>query len=192
MNKKLKLLAALITISAAGLLSQPAASLAADSAPPPPPPMAGAGPGMGQGMGPGMGPGMMGGPGMGRKGPGMEGRFGKALGLSADQKAKIKAIREAGWKTCEPLRKSLFETQKKIEAAIKATPFDENAVRSLAQSESDTRVNLEVTRAQTRSQIYAILTPEQQRKLDQLMAERRGPGMPHCRCRKNPPAGQGS
>ncbi len=180
MNKKLKLLAALITISAAGLLSQPAASLAADSAPPPPPPMAGAGPGMGQGMGPGMG-------------PGMEGRFGKALGLSADQKAKIKAIREAGWKTCEPLRKSLFETQKKIEAAIKATPFDENAVRSLAQSESDTRVNLEVTRAQTRSQIYAILTPEQQRKLDQLMAERRGPEMPHCRCRKNPPASrQGS
>ncbi len=184
MNKKLKLLAALITISAAGLLSQPAASLAADSAPPPPP-MAGAGPGMG--------PGMMGGPGMGMKGPGMEGRFGKALGLSAEQKAKIKAVREAGWKTCEPLRKSLFETQKKIEAAIKATPFDENAVRSLAQSESDTRVNLEVTRAQTRSQIYAILTPEQQRKLDQLMAERRGPGMPHCRCRKNPPAaGQGS
>ncbi len=113
-----------------------------------------------------------GGPGMHRgMGPGKRfARMARKLDLTAEQQTQIKAILEAERENVAPLRKQLAETRVKILKAVKAEPFDEAAVRSLASSQNDARVEVIVSRARVRSRILALLTPEQREQ-----AERFGP-----------------
>ncbi len=88
-------------------------------------------------------------------------RMARRLDLTEEQQAQIKAILESERTTAAPLRQQLAESRKKMREAVLAEPFDESAVRTLAESESETRIELEVSRARAKSRIHALLTPEQ-------------------------------
>ena len=108
-----------------------------------------------------------GGPSGGRMGKGSGrhfARLAKALDLTDAQKEQVKAILETEREKVAPLRQTLGETREKIRQAVEAKPFDEAAVRSLAASQNETRTELVVSRARVKSQIFALLSPEQQER----------------------------
>ena len=88
-------------------------------------------------------------------------RMARKLDLTEAQQEQVRAIQDSEREKTAPFRQQLAETRKKIREAIEAEPFDEETVRSLAKRRSEMRVELEVSRARTRSRIHALLTPEQ-------------------------------
>jgi len=88
-------------------------------------------------------------------------RMAKKLGLTEAQKEQVKAILTSEREKAAPLKQQLAENREKIRQVIETTPFDEAAVRTLAESQKQTHVELVVSRARTKSQIFAILSPEQ-------------------------------
>jgi Spy/CpxP family protein refolding chaperone len=95
-------------------------------------------------------------------------RMAKKLDLTEAQQEQVKAILESEREKAEPLRQQLAETREKIRKAIEAEPFDEAAVRALAASQNETRVELVVSRARVRGQIFALLSPEQREQAMKL------------------------
>ena len=108
-----------------------------------------------------------GGPSGGRMGKGSGrhfARLAKALDLTDAQKEQVKTILETEREKVAPFRQKLGETREKIRRAVEAEPFDEAAVRSLASSQNETRTELMVSRARVKSQIFALLSPEQRER----------------------------
>jgi len=95
-------------------------------------------------------------------------RMAKKLNLTEAQKEQVKAILASEREKTEPLRQQLAENRENLRKAIHAQPFDEATVRALAAKQNDTRVELVVSRARARSQIYALLSPEQQESAGKL------------------------
>lgn len=96
------------------------------------------------------------------KGPGKHfARMAKKLELTGIQREQVKAILDAERENVAPLRQQLAENRENLRKAIEAAPFDEAVVRALAERQNETRVELVVSRARAKSQIFALLTPEQ-------------------------------
>ena len=109
-------------------------------------------------------------------------RMTRVLDLSSAQQEKIRALVDAHRQQCDPLREQLRTSHEALRAAEKKTPFDEAAVRALAAKQSQLQTELVVSRAKLRSQIDAVLTPEQRQLAVRLRPEpgegregRRGP-----------------
>ena len=102
-------------------------------------------------------------------------RMAKKLNLTEAQKEQVKAILASEREKTEPLRQRLAENRKNLRKAIEAQPFDEATVRTLAAKQNDTRVELVVSRARARSQIYALLSPEQRESARKLGPMGEGP-----------------
>lgn len=119
--------------------------------------------------------------GHGGMGPGRHfARMAKELNLTEDQKTQIKTILESERQNAAPLRKQLAENREEMRKAIESQPFDESAVRALATRQNAARVELIVSRARVKSQIHALLTPEQRDMAKKLRAEGKGRhGHPH-------------
>ena len=103
------------------------------------------------------------------------GRLAKQLNLSDAQKVQIKQIREAGKAKVQPLRENMKSIHQQMNAATADGKFDEAQVQSLATQQADIMAQLTVEKERTKSQIYAILTPEQQtqaKALKEQMKER--------------------
>ncbi|MGA6993368.1 MAG: Spy/CpxP family protein refolding chaperone [Candidatus Deferrimicrobiaceae bacterium] len=104
-------------------------------------------------------------------------RMAKKLDLTEAQKEQVKAILASERDKAEPLRQQLAENRENLRKAIEAEPFDEATVRALAESRNKTRVELVVSRARTKSRIFALLSPEQRelaRKLGPMGEGRHG------------------
>ena len=95
-------------------------------------------------------------------------RMAKKLNLTEAQKEQVKAILASELEKSEPLRQQLAENRKNLRKAIEAQPFDEATVRTLAAKQNETRVELIVSRSRARSQIYALLSPEQRESAGKL------------------------
>jgi Spy/CpxP family protein refolding chaperone len=67
---------------------------------------------------------------------------------------------------------NLLNAEKALREAIAKNPNDETTIRSLSATVGNARTELTVQRAKIRSQIVAILTPEQKDKLAQLDQKR--------------------
>lgn len=89
-------------------------------------------------------------------------RMAKKLDLTDAQQEQVKAILTSEREIVAPLRQQLAEYRQNLRKAIEAEPFDEATVRALAAGQNETRVELVVSRARTKSRIFALLTPEQQ------------------------------
>jgi len=116
-----------------------------------------------------------GGPGFPGKGhgPGMHmDRMAEVLGLSDTQKDKVSAILKAEQEKTEPLRQQLFENRKQIMETAFSGKFDEAAVRAIAAKQAPIITELIVSHARAKSEIHALLTPEQR-----TLAEKLGPMM---------------
>ena len=124
-----------------------------------------------QGQGPGRrgGPGGFGGPG----GPGGPGGLPlQALNLTEAQQDQIKQLmqqsRQQNQNVGEQLR-SAMEAQRK---AVETIPVDEGLIRSTTQALVDAQTEMAIQQARLRSEIFTLLTPDQQAQVRKLQAER--------------------
>jgi Spy/CpxP family protein refolding chaperone len=81
-------------------------------------------------------------------------------GIMADEKTKIK-----------PMMQQLRQNQQAEDANVNGS-FDENQARTFASKQAQLMTDLIVEKERMRSQVYAVLTPEQRQKALQLMQER--------------------
>jgi len=104
-------------------------------------------------------------------------RMAQVLDLTAAQKEKVSAIVKAEQEKTEPLRQQLFENRDKFRQTTFSEKFDEAAVRAIAAKQAQIQTELMVSHAKTKSEIFALLTPEQRtlaQKLGPMMGPRHG------------------
>ena len=89
--------------------------------------------------------------------------------LSADQKTQAKAIFQAAKQAGAPIRTQLQANRQAMVAAIKAG--DAAQIQSLATAGGALQGQLMANRASAMAKLYAMLTPDQQTKLDQMQAK---------------------
>ena len=168
MNAKLKKIAVIGTLLAAGTLGATAIAQ-------------GPGFGPGGGYGPGYGPGMMGGYGPGRgMGPGYGRGFGpgggygpgggamlESLNLTDEQRDRIQVIREENrqknWAAMGQVRTEMF----KLRRMVSADNADTNAVLEQQKKVDELRRQMLASRLEARKQVEAVLTPEQRKQFRQ-------------------------
>lgn len=113
------------------------------------------------------------GPGFGRghgHGGWMLGRMSKELNLTADQQTQIKSIMQTERSKTQPLMQQMRQNEQAQNATINGN-FDEAQARAFAQKQTQIMNDLIVEKQRTKSQIYAVLTPEQRQKALQLMQQ---------------------
>lgn len=131
------------------------------------------GPDMAQrmGPGPGMGYGMEGGFGM-RGGRGMD-RALTAVGVSADQKAKIRQIMQAARTDLAAQRDARWKLHEQMRALFSAPSIDAGAVEGLRQQMLAQHDAASKRMTQAMLDAARVLTPEQRKALADRMAQRR-------------------
>ena len=92
----------------------------------------------------------------------------KTLSLSDTQKEQIKSIIKAEKQKNSPLMKRLAENSRELRKVMLAGTFDESKIRPLAENQGRIKADLIVSRAKVRSQILAVLTPEQREKAEKM------------------------
>jgi len=95
----------------------------------------------------------------------------KELNLTTDQQTQIKSIMQAQKSKTQPLMQQMRQNRQAESANITGN-FDENQARTFANKQSQIMSDLIVEQERTKSQIYAVLTPEQRQKAQQLMQQR--------------------
>lgn len=95
-------------------------------------------------------------------------RMSKELNLTSDQQAKIKTILETEQAKMQPMRQQLRQNRQ-AENSSSTGAFDEAQVRAFASKQAQIMTDLTVERERTKSQILAVLTPDQRTKALALM-----------------------
>jgi Spy/CpxP family protein refolding chaperone len=116
-----------------------------------------------QGAGPGFG--------FGRHGGWMLKHMAKQLNLTDAQQAQIRTIMQGERPKIQPLMQQLRQNEQAQNAAITGD-FNEAQARAFAQKQTQIMNDLIVEKQRVKSQIYAVLTPEQRQKAIQLMQQR--------------------
>jgi Spy/CpxP family protein refolding chaperone len=95
----------------------------------------------------------------------------KQLNLTEAQQTQIKGIMASEKTKIKPMMQQLRQNQQAEDANINGS-FDENQARTFANKQAQLMTDLIVEKERMRSQVYAVLTPEQRQKALQLMQER--------------------
>ncbi len=126
------------------------------------------------------GPGGPGGPGGRFGGPGGFGRGGfggplamlRQLDLTEDQRAQVKQVMDSHRDELRAVGEKLRAAHTAQQNAVTATPFDEQAVRTQAAELATLSADAAVLQAKVHSEVFAVLTPQQQAKAAELKAQR--------------------
>jgi protein CpxP len=95
----------------------------------------------------------------------------RQLNLTETQKTQIKGIMAEEKTKIKPMMQQLRQNEQAENANVNGS-FDENQARAFANKQAQLMTDLIVEKERTRSQVYALLTPEQRQKALQLMQER--------------------
>lgn len=95
----------------------------------------------------------------------------RSLGLTEDQKAKLKELRAASRTNIKPVREAMKANREKMRTLTANGAFDEGQVTALANERAGLQAKLIVERQRMRSQLFAILTDEQKAKLAEMKAK---------------------
>ncbi|HLW51572.1 MAG TPA: Spy/CpxP family protein refolding chaperone [Candidatus Angelobacter sp.] len=98
-------------------------------------------------------------------------RMTRELNLTDAQQTQIKGILQSEKAKTQPLRQQLRQNQLSQNSAATAGAFDEAQARAFANKQAQIMSDLMVEKARTKSQIFAVLTPDQRQKAQQLMQE---------------------
>lgn len=124
------------------------------------------------GRGPGGPMGRRGGPG----GPGGPGGFApmmlRQLDLTSEQRDKVKQIMDSHRDEQRGLMERSMKAHEALAEASTTGAFDEGAVRARAAEVAAVESDMAVAQARVFSEVYQILTPEQQTKLKEMQARR--------------------
>jgi Spy/CpxP family protein refolding chaperone len=121
-----------------------------------------------------------GGPGgfIGRRGPGGPGGGRGAglplreLGLTDTQREQVRTAMGAHKGEFDAIATRLRTARTALQDAVTAATFDEGAVRAKAADLAAVEADAAVLRAKAHAEVWALLTPEQQQKAQQLKAQR--------------------
>ncbi len=102
-------------------------------------------------------------------------RMGVVLDLTAPQKKQLRNLFDQHWKEHQAMRTEMQSSRDAMQATRWDKNFNEKEFRAQAQKHADLKTDMMVDRAKRQQQVLAILTPEQQKKMEQL----RGLGMGH-------------
>ncbi|GFO58369.1 hypothetical protein GMST_06940 [Geomonas silvestris] len=97
-------------------------------------------------------------------------RLAVKLGMTEAQKTQAKAVLETSRSQAKPLVASLKTERLQLRNLIHSGTADEAAVRAQSAKVAAVQADLAVQRAQTVQKLVALLTPEQQKKLQGLKA----------------------
>lgn len=95
----------------------------------------------------------------------------RQLNLTEAQQTQIKGIMASEKTKIKPMMQQLRQNQQAEDANMNGS-FDENQARAFANKQAQLMTDLIVEKERMRSQVYAVLTPEQRQKALQLMQER--------------------
>jgi Spy/CpxP family protein refolding chaperone len=143
---RFRLLVATLTVCLGSAIAK---SQTADDAPPPPP---------------------MHGPGFGMDGGHMLGFFAKQLNLTEDQKTQMHSIMQKERPTMKPLFEQAHQIDLQLRQLAEGT-LDTAKVQTLATQKAQIQSQLTVSETRIHSELYQVLTAEQQTQLKQLEAE---------------------
>ena len=122
--------------------------------------------------------------GRGKDHAGMMEHVTRELGLTTEQQTQVKALFEGMHAAEEARHTKREELRKQLDEATKNGQFDETRVRAIANEQATLMADSLVEHERMKSKIYAILTPEQRTKADELHkrgphggGRRHGPGM---------------
>lgn len=85
----------------------------------------------------------------------------RQLKLTCDQQMKIKALFTALKEQTSPLMQKVAEYRNQLHTTANSATFDEAAIRAIAVKQAQIEIELIVARERVRSQVRALLTPEQ-------------------------------
>lgn len=92
------------------------------------------------------------------------------LNITLQQREQARAILQQERPALQQMRISLIAERREMTAASANGVFDPNGAHATAMKYADANANAAVERAKLRAELLAILTPEQQAKLQQLRA----------------------
>ena len=104
----------------------------------------------------------------------MEDRMATRLKLTDDQKAKIKDIRAKHADAMKANHQAEMDARKAFEEALKNPDTPADKLRTLHQAAADKRFEILLAQRAQRSEVRAILTPEQRVQADQMEAFHKG------------------
>ncbi|HEX7085903.1 MAG TPA: Spy/CpxP family protein refolding chaperone [Vicinamibacterales bacterium] len=96
----------------------------------------------------------------------------RQLDLSDAQRQQVRSIIEARRADFRSVGERLRAAARAQHEAVTRVPVDENEVRARANELAAVQADMAVLRARVHEQVYQVLTPEQQTKLQSLRAER--------------------
>jgi Spy/CpxP family protein refolding chaperone len=144
---RFRFLAAALAVTLGAAIAK---SQTADSAPPPPP---------------------MHGPGMMGIDHHMIEFYSKMLDISDTQKAQMKATLQKEHATMHPLMQQMHQLDTQLKQYVEGT-YDPAKVQALVSQQAQTLVQLKVEETRIHSELYQMLTPDQQAKLKEFEANR--------------------
>lgn len=93
------------------------------------------------------------------------------LDLTDAQRQQVRTILQGQRDTQGQIRQRMRAAHKALNDAVSAPAFDEAAVRARSAELAAVQADAAVVRARIRSEVWAILTPEQQQKATELRAK---------------------
>lgn len=90
----------------------------------------------------------------------------QALNLTAEQKENAKTIFADARQKAEPIRQAIRQNREALYAAVKAN--DTSQIERLSAHQGELQGKVVAIRSEARARFYAILTPEQRTKADQM------------------------
>jgi protein CpxP len=97
--------------------------------------------------------------------------FADYLNLTDTQQAQAKSIMQKEHATLKPLVQQLHQTEQQLRQYEEGA-YDEAKVRAVAAQESQTQIELTVQKTRIHSELFQLLTPDQQAKMKQFEANR--------------------
>jgi periplasmic protein CpxP/Spy len=95
------------------------------------------------------------------------------LNLTEAQREQVRGIRERYRDQTQALAGRLGQAADKQRQAIETLPVNETLITSLTQDMTQAQVDLAIQEARLNSEIWSVLTPEQQAEVTTLRAERK-------------------
>lgn len=96
----------------------------------------------------------------------------RELDLTEAQQEQVRQLTRQHREQTRTFMDQLRKAQEAQRQAIETLPVDEGRIRAAAQELARAQADLAVQHARLRSEIYALLTPDQQQRLQQLRAQR--------------------
>lgn len=95
----------------------------------------------------------------------------RGLDLTDEQKAQVKAVTQASRESSKPLREQMRANRQKLQTLSESGNFDQAQVQALADEQGKLTAQMIVEKEKVKSQISAILTPEQKAKAAEMKAQ---------------------